>query len=65
MVVIVWQLDLQLSVQSVSITTKVLNSNTAHGGVYSMQHYVIPFVSDLRMIGSFLWELRLRPPIKN
>jgi hypothetical protein len=58
-------LGLQLPVQSVYITTNVLNSNTAHAGVYSIQHYVIPFVSDLRIIGSFLWELRLRPPIKN
>jgi len=47
-VVIAWQLDLQLPVQSVSITTKVVSSNPAHGKVYSIQHYVIMFVSDLR-----------------
>ena len=40
-----------------TITTKVLNSNTVHGGVYSIQHYVVTFVSNLRMIGGFLWEL--------
>jgi len=39
---IVWQLDIQLPTQSVSITT-----NTTHVEVYSMQHYVIKFVSDL------------------
>jgi hypothetical protein len=39
--------DLQLIVQSVPVTTKVVSSNPAHGEVYSIQHYVIKFVSDL------------------
>jgi len=34
--------------QSVPITTNVVNSNPS-GEVYSIQHYVIKFVSDLRM----------------
>jgi hypothetical protein len=38
MVVIVWLLDLQLSVHSVPITTKVMSSNHAEGKVYSIQH---------------------------
>jgi len=46
-VVIVWQLDLQLHVQSVPNITKVVSSNTVHGEVYSIQHYVIKFVIDL------------------
>jgi len=50
-VVIVWHLDLQLPVQSVPIATKVVSSNPVHGGVYSIQHYVIKFVSDLRQVG--------------
>ena len=25
------------------------------GGVYSIQHYVIKFVSDLRLVSGFLW----------
>ena len=33
-VVIVWWLDLQLPVQSVPITAKVVSSNPAHGEVY-------------------------------
>jgi hypothetical protein len=33
-------------VQSVPITTNVMNSNPAYGGVYSIQHYVITFNSD-------------------
>ena len=50
--------------QSVPITTKVASSNPAHGEVYSMQHYVIKFVSDLRQISSFCLGLRFTLPIK-
>jgi hypothetical protein len=46
-VMIICQLDLQLPLQSVPITTKVVSSNPTHGEVYSIQHYVIKFVSDL------------------
>ena len=45
MAVIVWQLNLQLPVQSMPITTKVVSSNTVHDEAYSIQHYVIKFVS--------------------
>ena len=48
--------DLQLPVQSVPITTKVVSSNPVHGEVYSIQHYVIKFVSDLRQVGGFLHQ---------
>ena len=34
-------MDLQLPVQSVHITTKVVSLNPAHGKVYSIQHYVV------------------------
>jgi hypothetical protein len=47
MVVIVWQLDLLLPMQSVPITTNIVSSNPANGEVYLIQHYVIKFVSDL------------------
>ena len=50
---IVWQLDLQLPVQSVSITTDVVSSNLDQGELYSMQHYVIKFVSELRSMVFF------------
>jgi hypothetical protein len=63
-VVIVWYLDLQLPVQSVPITTNIVSSNLVHGEVYSIQHYVIKFVSDLRQFGVFLRVLRFPPPIK-
>ena len=48
----------------VSITTKVVSLNPAHGKVYSIQQYVIRFVSDLRQIIGFLLVLRFPPPIK-
>jgi hypothetical protein len=50
-----------LSVQLVSITTNV---NPAHCEVYSIQHYVIKFVSDLQQVGGFLRVLRFPPSIK-
>jgi hypothetical protein len=43
--------------QSVPITAKVVNSNPAHGEVYSIQLNVIKFVSDLRQLGGFLWYI--------
>jgi hypothetical protein len=61
---IVWQLDIKLPMQSVSITNKVVSSNPANGEVYSIQHYVIQFVRDLRQVGDFLRRLRFPPPIK-
>jgi hypothetical protein len=63
---IVWLLDLhlQLLVQSVPITTNAVSSNPAHGEMYSIQHYVIKFVNDLRQVGVFLRILRFSPPIK-
>jgi len=57
-------LDLQLSVQSVPITTKVVSANPVHDEVYSIQYYVIKFVSDLRQVGGFLRVLRFHSPIK-
>ena len=62
-VMIIWQLDLQLPVQSVPITTKVVSSNAVHGKTYSIW-YVIKFVSDFRQVGGFLMVLRFPPPTK-
>ena len=56
--------SLQLPLQSMSITTKVVSSNPVNGEVYLIQHYVIKFVSDLRDVGGFLRVLRFTPPIK-
>jgi hypothetical protein len=39
------ELDLQLSVQSMSITTNVVSLNSIHDEVYSIQQYMIKFVS--------------------
>ena len=52
--------DLQLPIQAVTITTGIVNSKPAHGEVYSKQHYVIKFVSDLRQVGSVI---RFPPPL--
>jgi hypothetical protein len=40
----------------------VVSSNPGHGYVYSIQHYVIKFVSDLRQIAGFSRVL-LSPPL--
>ena len=62
--VIVWYLNLQQSVHPVSTTTNVVSSGPVNGDVYSIHHYVIKFVSDLRQVGGFLQVLQLPPPIK-
>jgi hypothetical protein len=51
-------------VQLWSITTKVVSLNPVHDEVYSIQHYVIKFVSDVRQGGRFLRVVRFPPPIK-
>ena len=38
--------------------------NSAHVEVYSIQHYVIEFVNDVRLVGGFLRVLHFPPPIK-
>jgi hypothetical protein len=48
--------------QAVHTTTNVVSSNPAHGEMYSLQRYVIKFVSDLRQVGGFLrvlWKVAL------
>jgi hypothetical protein len=59
-----WFLNLQLPVQSVPITTNVVSSIPAHGEVYSIQHYVVQFVSDLRKVSGFLRVLQFSPLMK-
>ena len=46
-------LDLQLPMQSVPITPKVVSSNPEHGDVYCIQHYAIKVAIDLRQVGGF------------
>ena len=50
--------------QSVPTITKVVSSNPNYGEVYSIQHFVIKFVSDLRQVGGILQVLQFPPPIK-
>ena len=56
-IMIVWEFDLQLPMQSVAISTKVVSLNPHHVEVYSIQTYVM-FVSG------FLWVIWFPPPIK-
>jgi hypothetical protein len=39
--------------QSVPISAKAVSSNPAHDKVYSIQHYIIKFVNDLRHVCGF------------
>jgi len=55
--------DLQLPMQLVSITTNVVSLNPTHNEVYSILHYVIKFVSNLRYISDFHQVLRFPPSI--
>ena len=64
MVIIIWQLDLQLPVQLVPIPTNIVSLNPAHCEVYSMHHYMIKYVSDLWQVGDFLRLFPFPPPIK-
>ena len=40
------------------------NEVSDDGDVYSIQIYVIKFVSDFRQIDGILWGLRFPPPMK-
>jgi hypothetical protein len=53
------------TVQSVPFSIKVVSSNPVRDEVYSIQHYVIKFVSDLRQVGGFLRVLQFPPPRYN
>ena len=50
MFVIEMLLKLQLPMQSVPITNKVVSLNPADGEMYSIQHYLIKFVRDLQQV---------------
>ena len=51
-VMTIWQLDLQLPMLSVPITTNVVSSNPPHGEVYSIQHYDRSYEKLNHIIGS-------------
>jgi hypothetical protein len=55
---------LPLKWKCITITTNVVSSNPPHGEVYSIQHYVIKFISDSRQVGGFLRVFRFPPSIK-
>ena len=47
-----------------TITINVVSSNPVLGEMYSIQHYMIQILSDLRQVGDFLRVLRFPHPIK-
>ena len=62
-----WSYDswiLHLPMDIVPIATKVESSNSAHGEVNSLHHYVIKFVNDLWQESGFIQVLLFPPPIK-
>ena len=63
-VLIDWQLDFRLHVQSVTITTNPMSLNPAHGKMYSIQLYMIHFFSELRQDDGLLRVLRFLQTIK-
>jgi hypothetical protein len=54
----------RIFILTVPITTKVVSLNPIYGEVYSIQNYVIKFISDLGQVGGFHWVLQFSPPIK-
>jgi hypothetical protein len=50
--------------QSVPITNDGVSSKLDEDEVYSIQHYVIKFVSDLQQVGGFHRVLWFPPPLK-
>ena len=61
---IVRQLNLQLPMQPVPVTTNVVSSNTAQCEVYSIQYSVIKVVNDLRQVDVFHSLLPFHTPLK-
>ena len=52
-------MDLQLPMQSLPIAIYVVSFTPAYGEVYSVQHYVIKFVSDLWQVCEILLKAAL------
>jgi hypothetical protein len=50
--------------QLLPITTKVVSLNPADGEVYSIQNYVIKFVSDLQQVDGFSLGILVSPTKK-
>jgi hypothetical protein len=52
------------NISVISWRSVLLVEQTAHSEVYSIQHYVIQFVSDLRQVCGFIRVLQFPPPLK-
>ena len=51
--------------QSVHIINNVVISNSSNGEVYSIQRYVLKFISDLRQVGGFLWVSSTKKAVRH
>ena len=49
--------------QWVPIITNIVSWNPDHGEVYSIQHYVMEYVSDLWKVCAFLRVHQISPPV--
>ena len=56
---------LWFTVQSVPVTNKVWSLNITHGEMYSMKHYVIKLVGDLRQVSGFFSGTPVSSTIKS
>jgi hypothetical protein len=61
--IIVYQSKIRYHQITVPITSKFVSTNTAHGEMFSIQHYVIKLDSDVIQVGGFLRILLFPPPI--
>jgi len=60
-----WVFSLHKSFILTNVPSEVVSSTSVHGEVFSIQHYVIKFVSDLTQVSGFLWVLRFPEPIQS
>ena len=51
-------------IHNYTTTSQGVSSNLVHGELYSIQHYVIKFGSDLWQVGGFLQLLQFALPTK-
>ena len=54
----------RMRVEFTSTYANVVSSNLSHDEVFSIQHYVKMFISDLRQVGGFVRVHRFPQPIK-
>ena len=66
LVVMVWEVDLQLLIESIPITTNFASSDPTQARCtqYNINRYLKKFVSDVRQVSGFLSVLQFPQPRK-